>query len=534
MAVLAGAIAAVLLIACTNVASLLTIRTSARSVELAVRSALGATAPRLGRQLLVEHVVLALAGGLLASGVGWALHGALVSSRVLALPRGAARFEWPALGILFLLAIGIAGAFAWLTARRSSRAPQALVSSTRQSDGPRLARARQALIVAEVALALGLLVVTGLMIQSAARLARVDPGFRTDGVLTFGVVLPAPHYADASARIRFVTLVTEGLRTLPGVRSASAAAYAPMGSMRSSRRFAVVNRPEPAAGNEPVAIEVAVGTDYFTVMGVPILDGRVFDDRDSAEAPPVLIVSESFARQVFPGEGAVGRRVRFFSGRPGAAAPPAREIVGVVADVRQESVAGAPLPQMYMPCGQSSWSFASFFIQTELPSSIITRDVQGVVGRIDPQRPIRDVLTIRDIVQRSTTRQRAMTRLLAGLALAALLLAAVGLDGVSATAATARSRELAIRAAIGARRAALLRLVVGGSLVSAGLGVVLGGAAGLAAARGLGSLLYEVEVVDPTTIASTALLLLGVTALAAWLPARRALSRSPSEVLRAE
>jgi predicted permease len=536
LAVLSGAIAAVLLIACLNVASLLTVRTSVRGTELAVRTALGATARRLRRQLVVEHLVLALAGGAIGTTLGYALHRVIVRQQLLALPRTANEFGWPPLVALVLLIVVIGTAFSWLAAQRSARlAPSATLLGTVRHTGSRgLVRVRQALVIAEVAAALVLLVGAGLMLQSAARLAAVDPGFRTEGVLTFGVVLPPSPYREPADRIRFANSVVERLRALPGVRAAAVGGYAPMGEMRATRRYAVADRALPPAGREPTALDLPVGPGYFDVMGIQLLAGRTFGDRDATTSAPVMVVSEEFARTAFPGEQPIGRTIRFYSSRPGGTPPPAREIVGVVRDVRQDGVRAKPIPQMYSPYAQTAWSFASFFVLTDGDPSALAPVVQRVVAEVDPQRPARDIQSTSAIVRGSTERQRAMTWMLLALAGLAMVLATVGLYGVSATAAAARSRELAIRAAIGADPATLLRLALRQGVVTAALGVTVGAVASLILTRGLATFLYEVQPRDPAVVAAMAALLLGITSLATYIPARRALAQSPAEVLRTE
>lgn len=536
LAVMSGAIAAVLLIACLNVASLLTVRSSVRAAELAIRTALGATRRRLRRQLMVEHLVLAIAGGVIGVALGYALHRVIVQERLLALPRTAHEFGWPPLAALFVLIIAIGSAFAWLAAHRTAQsAPSAaLLGNVRQTGSRSLVRLRQVLVVVEVGAALVLLVVAGLMLQSAARLAAVDPGFRTEGVLTFGVVLPMPPYHEASDRVRFVNSVVERLRALPGVAGAAVGGYAPMGDMRATRRYAATDRPLPPAGREPVALDLPAGPGYFEVMGIPLLSGRTFTERDIASSAPVMVVSEEFARTVFAGEHPIGHVIRFYSSRPGGTPPPSRQIVGVVRDVRQDGVQTKPIPQMYSPYAQTAWSFASFFLRTNGDPAALAPSVQRVVAEVDPQRPARDILPTSAIVRGSTERQRAMTWMLLALAALAMVLATVGLYGVSATAAAARSRELAIRAAIGAEPAALLRLSLRQGFVTAALGVAIGAVASLILTRGIEAFLYEVQPRDPRVVAGTATLLLAISGLASYIPARRSLARNPAEVLRAE
>lgn len=536
--VLAIAIAAVLLIACSNVVALLAVRATTRESELAVRMAIGANVRRLRRQLLVEHLVLALCGALVAIAIAIPMHRLIVEQRLLALPRTApSTIGWPAFGLLVALVVTIAAALARLTARRHAAGPTAstlLATTTRHSGGRGPIRTRQALVVLQVASALALVVVAGLMIRSATRLSQVDPGFRTEDVLTFGLVLPGARYPDPAARTQFVERITANLRALPGVRAAAAAGYAPMGQMRATRRFARADRPLPPPGAETLALDMPVGPGYFEVMGVGLVEGRTFSERDGADAPPVLVVSEAFAREIFPDKSAVGQRIAFYSSRPGGTPPPTREIVGVVRDVRQDGVSRRPIAHMYSPYAQTAWGFVSFFARVEGDASPVLASLQRAVNSVDPERPVRDVKSTAEIVRESTARQRAMTWMLTTLAAIALLLATIGLYGVSAITTTARSRELAIRAAVGARPAALLALVLRQGIATALGGVLLGAAASLAATEGLSALLYETGPRDPATFATTSVLLLSIAFIATYVPARRALDANPADVLRAE
>jgi putative ABC transport system permease protein len=536
IAILSGAIAAVLLIACLNVASLLTVRASMRGSELAVRTALGATGRRLRRQLMVEHLLLAAGGGALAIPHGLAQHRAIVQKRLLNLPLTAVTLGWQPVAALTAIVIAIGVALAWIAIRRTSTASASatLLGSVRQTGSRGLVRMRQGLVVAEVAATLILLVTAGLMLESARRLASVDPGFRTENVLTFGVVLPGHAYMDAKSRLSFTTRVVNGLKQLPGVRNATVGGYAPMGDMRATRRFARANQPLPATGQEPVALDLPVGSDYFSVMGIEVRDGRGFTERDGPDAPPVMMVSETFARTYFPNENPIGQPIRFYSSRPGGTPPPTRHIVGVVRDVRQDGVRERPIPQMYSPYAQNPWAFASFFILADGDPVALSASVQRVVTAVDPERPARDVRTTQAIVRGSTERHRAITWMLIALAAVAILLAMVGLYGIVATAAASRAREIAIRAAIGARPQQLLRLVLGQAVISAAAGIGLGLAASLAITRGLVSLLYEGPARDPLVLVSTSVLLMLVSTLAGYLPARRAMLENPATVLRAD
>jgi putative ABC transport system permease protein len=537
IAVLGVAIAAVLLIACTNVAGLLSVRSSLRHTELAVRTAVGASLRRLRRQLFIEHLFVAGIGAVGATLLAVPMHRLLVEQRLLSLPRTTGgTIGWPAFALLVVVVVAVGIALARVSARRPALTGNAaaLLAGARQTSHRGQLRMRRALVVAQVAGALALVVVAGLMIRSAARLAAVDPGFRTENVLTFGMVLPASAYPDPPARQRFVERVLEQVRTIPGVEAAASAGYAPMGQMRATRRFAPTDRPMPPAGSETLALDMPVGPGYFEVMGVPLVEGRTFTARDSAEGTPVIIVSQTFAREVFPGQSAIGKQIGFYASRPGAAPPPTREIVGVVGDVRQDGVSRQPIAHMYTPYAQTAWGFTSFFLRVGGDPAAVSGMLQRAVSRVDPMRPVRDVKSTADIVSESLARQRAMTWMLGALAAIALVLATVGLYGVSATAATARSRELAIRAAIGAEPPALMRLMLTHGVVTGLIGVAIGAVVSLAATTGLGALLYETAPRDPAIFAATAALLLTTAMLATYLPARRALKMNPAEVLRSE
>jgi putative ABC transport system permease protein len=269
-------------------------------------------------------------------------------------------------------------------------------------------------------------------------------------------------------------------------------------------------------------------------MDIRVTRGRAFTERDGPDAPPVLIISEAFARTYFKDDNPIGQQIRFFSSRPGGTPPPTREVVGVVEDVRQDGMRTDPMPQMYAPYAQNSWSFASFFVLVDGDPSAVAASVQRVVSAIDPERPARDVLTTAAIVRGSTERHRAITWMLMALAGLAILLAMVGLYGIVATAAASRSREIAIRAAIGAQPGSLLRLVLGQAVVAAAAGIVIGVAGSMAVTQGIESLLFEVPARDPRVLVSTSVLLLAISVLAGYFPARKAMTGNPAAVLRAD
>lgn len=532
VSVLAIAAAAVLLLACTNIASLLIVRASGRRHELAVRTALGASPSRLSRQLLVEHLLVAAIGAVAAVFVAAGLLRLLALTRLVPAEQLARATLGPAaLAFLVALAALMAGVIGWIVARRSTTTAAIATGSARtQSSARETVRLRNALVGIEVGAAVVLLVAAGLLIQSAARLIAVDPGFRTDRIVTFQVGLPMSRYREPASRVSFIEAVVERLRQLPDVEDAASGAYGPMGTMRATRRFAIDGQPLPEPGAEPLAIDLPASPGYARLMGLRVVDGRWIDEHDRADSPPVVVISQSFARQFFPNERAVGRRLRYYGARPNVQAP-APEIVGVVSDVRQFNVSESEAPQMYVPHTQRPWTFSSFFVRTSGDPRAVIAALPAAIREVDPERPIERVRTLTDLVDGSTADRRALGALVALAAIVAVLIATIGVYGVTASTTLARRRELAIRAAIGADRTRLIRLVTRQGAWSAGIGVAAGVSCGLSLSSILQSVLYEVPARDPWTFVIAGLGLFAVCAAAAYIPARRAVSDNPALTL---
>ena len=530
--VLGLAAIAVLLLACTNVASLLVVRTAGRRDELSVRTALGASASRLSRLLLIEHLVLALASALLAVVVAAGLLQLLGVSKLVP---GAqiARATIDNAAMLFLLGLTtfIAVVLGWIVSRHATHAAAITANQRSQSATRELVRLRQALVSVEVGAAVVLLLAAGLLLQSAARLIAIDPGFRTDNIITFQITFPMSAYMEAAPRVRFIESLVAELKRLPGVQAATSAAYAPMGSMRATRRFAIDGQPSPKPGSEPLAIDLPAGPDYASIMGLRVVDGRWIEERDRPDSPPVVVISESFARQHLPGQRAVGKRLRYFTSRPGPQ-PPMPEIVGVVSDVRQFGVAEAEAPQMYIPHSQRPWMFASYFVRTAGDPRSVMSSLPAAVRAVDRERPVERLHTLDELVRSNTADRRALSGLIALAAAIALLISAIGVYGVTAATTAARRRELAIRAAIGANRHRLMRLVVRQAMTAALVGVGVGIAGGVAASSLLESVLFEIQPRDPLTYAAVGAGLLAVCWVATYLPARRALTVNPAIALK--
>ena len=421
VSVLGLAAIAIFLLACTNIASLMVVRTAGRQAELSVRTALGASTSRLSRQLLVEHLVLAGVAAIAAAGVSWSLLRILtLTSLVPPHQIERATLDVPALAFLFGLMAITAASLGWIVSRRATRMASVTVGQRSQTATREVVRLRQVLVSLEVGAALVLLVAAGLLIQSAARLAAVDPGFQAERVITFQVGLPMSRYMETAARVRFIDAVVEKLAAVPGVQTASSAAYAPF-DMRATRRFAIDGKPLPAPGTEPLAIDLPAGPDYAAIMGLNVIDGRWIDGRDRPDSPPVAVISESFARRYFPGERAVGHRLRYYSSRTGAPPPPMPEIVGVVSDVRQFALAEDAAPQMYLPQAQRTFGFTSFFVRTAGDPRAVFGSLPAAVHAVDPDRPLERVRTLSDLVDASTSDRRALSVLLLVSALVALV-----------------------------------------------------------------------------------------------------------------
>ena len=532
VSILGLAAIAIFLLACTNIASLLLVRTAGRQLELSVRTALGASASRLSRQLLIEHVLLAAAAATAGVGVVLGLLRLLTLTRLVP----AHQLERATLGVASLLfLIGLmtltAVSLGWIVSRRATRSVAMSHGLRTQTASRETVTLRQGLVSIEVGAAVVLLLAAGLLLQSAARLVNVDPGFRSANVITFQVGLPMSRYLEPAARVRFIEAVVERLSHVPGVSGAASGAFAPMTSMRATRRFAIDGQPLPAPGTEPLAIDLPAGPTYASVMGLRLLDGRWINESDRPESPPVVVISESFAKQYFPAGRAVGHRLRYFGGRPNGPPAPTPEIVGVVSDVRQFAMAEREAAQMYVPHTQRAWTFTSFFVRTTDDPRAVMGSLPAAIHAIDPERPLENVQTLQDLVTHSTADRRALSALLIIAAIVALLISTIGVYGVTAATTNARRRELAIRAAIGADRGGLITLVVRQGLLASSIGILAGIAGGAAASSILESALYDVQARDPLTFAVVGLALLGVCAIATYLPARSAVRTNPAVVL---
>jgi predicted permease len=520
----------VLLIACVNVANLLLARASAREKEMAVRAALGAGRGRLIRQLLVESLILAAAGG--AAGIVLALWGANLLSLFMPpahLPIGIG-VEVDATVLIFTLILSLVTGLvfglapAWQTSRADLN--ESLKSATRATGASaRGHRLRDVLVVSETILATLLLVAAGLLLRSLRKAEQVGAGYNTNQVTLAAFDLRASGYSDDRA-VDYYDRLLERIRAYPGVESASLERFVPLWFTGRSYSTTWVEG-YTAKPNEDMGIDLnIVGPDYFRVVQIPLVSGREFSEQDRAGAPKVVIVNQSMANRFWPGQDATGHRVHIWSDW--------RTVVGVVRDIKYHRINEPPESFIYLPELQADGTDANILVRSPLPPAAIIGNVRAAARSLDSKVQPLETDTLDELLKQSMFANRTAASLASVLSILGTLLAALGIYGVLSYSVSQRIREIGIRVALGAQRSHVLRLVVGHGLRLAILGAALGVLAALAITREMSSLLFGVGASDPLTLAIVLLVVTAVAALAAYIPARRAMRVDPMVALRYE
>jgi putative ABC transport system permease protein len=560
LSVLLGAVLFVLLIACANVANLLLARAASRQKEIALRMAIGAVRHRIIRQLLTESLLLGMLGGL--SGLLLAWWGVrLLVGLAPNLPRlGEVTVDGPVLAFTFALALLSSLIFGLAPALQATLddLQEALKGSGRSgTSGARTHRVRNALVVAEIALALVLLVSAGLMINSLLRLQRINPGFRTDNLLTMQIALPRANYPDdhLDLVVNFYKQLTERLAGLPGVQSVGLTSALPLTNSHSGRLLSFEGRPPPKSFQDIPAVQFRqVNADYFEALAIPLVKGRAFTREDTRDTLPVAVISEAMAHRHFAGGEPVGKRIWF--GPPEEMIPPQMvprgldaktfrlprfTIVGVIKDVLHDGLTEQSMPEVYVLHDQTlldkfpDTSRSMYLaIRTANNPLSLTAAVRGQVQELDKEQPVADIATMEELLATSLSQTRLSALLLLIFAGIALMLASVGIYGVMSYAVTERIHEIGIRMALGAARRDVLWLVIKRGLMLTSGGVLIGVAGAMALTRLMTSLLFGVSATDPVTFVAISLLLAGVALAACFVPARQATKVAPMEALRYE
>jgi putative ABC transport system permease protein len=521
----------VLLIACANLANMTLARATVRTRELAIRTAVGAGRSRVIRQLLAESILLATVGGVLGVVLSYIALDAFVAGWPTILPR-MQEIEINATVLLFSLGISLAsGIFFGLVLALSVVGPN-LAESLRQGGrslaGDRSHRwMRSGLVVGEVGLALVLLVGTGLLVRSFSALQSEDPGFKTEDRLILSTPLPRVKYTTQEQIRTFADEALARLKAVPGVESVALTSLIPLEGYDQIWGFWVQGRVSTSGNGDGSALFYRVGPGYFETMGIPLLAGRGITPEDRSNSPWVVVVSESFAAQIFPGENPLGRRILF--GR--SEDEPLVEIVGVVGDVQHYNLGQSSMPQVYIAFAQRATGDLSYVIKASVPPLSLVNGVRAAIAEVDPDQPLVEINAVNSMISDSISMPRFRTLMMMGFGLMALLLAMVGLYGVMAYSVSQRTREIGVRMALGATRGSVLGLVFREGLPLVGIGLMMGLAGALALSRILESMLFGVGAWDPAVFAGVPLALAAVAVAAMLIPARRAVRVDPVKTL---
>jgi putative ABC transport system permease protein len=538
--VMLGAVAFVLLIACANVANLLLVRAASRESEMAVRTALGAGAWRLVRQLVIESVLLAMIGGVF--GTLLALWG--VDLLLSMAPNGLPRInEVTVNGSVLVFTAGVTavtgvlfGLFPALHAARANVGGMLKEGMRGSSGGVASRRARNTLVMAEMALAVVLLVGAGLLIRSFSKLLAVDPGFRAERVVTFAIAAPDTKYGQYAQRRELVSNLVERMKRVPGAQGAAVVTGLPLSNIMMRTSAHIVGTP-PERPGERKSTDVAMATPgYFTTMGIPLVAGRDFTDRDGSGAPVVSIVNQEFVKRYFPNENPIGKRIELGwdqdTASTGSNMTLGGEIVGVVANVKRRGLSQEVFPETYASYMQPTFSNFSVVVRSTADPSTVMAAIRAQIRELDRDLPLSDLRQLKELVAASVSRPRFYTTILGVFASIALILAAVGIYGVISYAVSLRTRELGIRIALGATGRQVSGLVLQQGVGLAIAGVAVGGAGAYWLTRLLSKLLFGVSATDPLTFVGVAALLTAIAAIASFVPARRAAKVDPLLAMR--
>jgi putative ABC transport system permease protein len=529
LAILLGAVALVLLIACANLTTMLLARAGAREREFAIRVALGANRIQLLRQMLTESVLLAVIGGFAGTLLAvWSLD-FLKSIGSKTVPRiGEANLDMTVLlvtlgvsvltGILFGLIPALASGKPELT--------EALKEGGRGStSGVRRNRIRNGLVVGEVAVALVLLVSAGLLMKSFVRIQNVNPGFNPHGIVTMELSVPVAKYARGKPVIDFYAEMERRVKALPGVQHVAFTSILPLSGTNSDSSFHIEGRNEMQSGIHPDEEIRSVTSDYFRVLETPLIKGRLFTEADTTEAPGVVIINQAMAKKYWPGEEAVGKRINFNDSDP--AKIKWITVVGVVADIRHRGLDVEAKPEYYIPHSQLAYRGMILAVRSPLEPSALVRSIRNEVRGLDPEQPVANVRTLDEVTSDSIAPRRLSVLLIGVFAGVALVLAAVGIYGVMSFLVVQRTHEIGVRMALGAQRADVLRLVLGRAAKLVLVGTAVGLLLGLFSSRALRSMLYNVGAFDLATFVGVTLALAFVSLMASYIPARRATQADP-------
>jgi len=532
--VLFGAVGLVLLIACVNVANLLLARGAGRASEIAIRSALGASRIRIVRQLLSESVLLALAGGLLGLLVAYWSVRALIAISPDDIPRvGEIGVDGYALGFTFVIAFLTGLLFGLAPALQASRSNwnEALKEGGRGATGG--GSLLRGLVVAEISLALALLVGAGLMARSFQRLLAVQPGFRTERILTFDVTLPWAKY-DREKAGEFFQQALERIATLPGAQSAGATTALPLSNENNARYFTSEGRVGDSPSDYTLSNHRLVSPGYLQTLGVPLIKGRHLSEQDLNAAASVVMINQAFARAFFAGQEPLGKRLK--TGETADSPFPWMTVIGVVGDIKHASLEAEARPEIYRPFLRQidTERKMTFAVRTAQDPEALISAIRRQIQSLDSNQPIANVSAMERLFDRSVARRRFSLLLFGVFAITALILAAAGVYGVISYTVAQNTREIGVRVALGAQASDMLKLVIGQGMALTLIGVGIGLIVSFALTRLMASLLFGVSETDPLTFALAPLLLAGVALLACWIPARRATKVDPMIALRHE